>query len=147
MLNHINSMIYIVTTKTNSNEEPKNLIISFPMRQFQLMKRFLQLTNKRRCNNANKYLVLQYINLFIEISNDKITIHIHSMNHHLGTRSKRKHTLNVSHVGNRSKGISVVNTFLLRESLGDELIFMFLNTTIQRELGFVVSFTSNNIVP
>ena len=87
-----------------------------------------------------------HINLFRYFSLDKGTFSIHLLDFPSEGRNKGNNHLKRVHLCNRSKGISVVDAFLLRESFHDQTSFVMLNNMIKGKFGPIDPSTHNNII-
>ena len=70
---------------------------------------------------------------------NKCTFHVHLVNLPTKTRSKGKDQLDIIHLHNMQKGFSIVNAYLLREAIGDQMILLVFNNTVQGQLGLIYS--------
>ena len=75
----------------------------------------------------------------------KITFKIHLMKFTSKKIRKGKNQSNRVHLCRRDTGFSVVNAFLLRESLRDQTSLVAFNNTIESKLGLVNPLTFHNI--
>ena len=68
---------------------------------------------------------------------NKFTFHIHLVNLPTKMSGKIKDQLDIIHLCDKIKGFSIIDAFLLRESLGDQMSLVAFKNTIRGKLGLI----------
>ena len=77
---------------------------------------------------------------------EKGTFDIHLVDFPSEVSSKGKNQSNEVHLCNRGKGLSVVDSFLLREAFRDQMSLVMLKRTIQGKFGLINPSVFNKII-
>jgi hypothetical protein len=89
--------------------------------------------------------LLLHINILRQEAMEKSVAHINPMKCPTTRDSNRENQTDSSRLHNRAKGVTIVNTLLLREPTRNEASLVFLNRAIWSVFGFEDPFAADNI--
>ncbi|GMP86718.1 hypothetical protein CsSME_00039393 [Camellia sinensis var. sinensis] len=119
-------------------------IIPSTKRLFQTMKSTSKITNLPK--GVEKAKGRTHVDLLSEMTVKKSILNVHLIEKPMLSSSNKNQGTDNSHLGNRGKCLLIINTVLLRETLGNQTSFVALERTIRMSLDFMDPFTINQIL-
>ena len=137
-------MIRFTTLEIKIDKEMIIILIPSRMCLFQTIERIIESTYKSGV--YHKTMRFLHIIFFSEISMKKCTFHVHLVNIATKMSSKRNDQSDIIHLYDKRNGLSIVDAFLLRESLEYQMNLVAFNNTIEGKLGLIYPLTLQHIL-